>query len=354
MTRTLRSVALGLLACGAAFSATAGWSVRLADGRQVSIVADGTVGDSAQVLERRNADGSLDRQFGQNGRVVMSLGADSPGPQSIRLDANGRLLVVGAALGLEGHPVPASLRFLPDGRIDASWGIQGRSLIPSPKAHAHAADALALPDGSVLVLGQIDSTTAEQAALWRLAGNGRVDAEFGSAGVMRASGLETSEPLALQLDDDGAALIAVQTLQQGRPWLEVHRWQAGLDQPQRVAYQPMPSNWAGPATLARRGGMWQWFDASQTVTSGGLPLVAVAATSAWSGTVGMPAAANPAVQSAPTEGGAVFNPFSTDARTASSAVSALDPNVVLSWAALVALSFAALLGFGWWRWRKKD
>ena len=342
------------MACGAAVAAAAGWNLTLADGRRVAIVADGAADPFTQVLERRNADGSLDRQFGVGGRVLISLGADSPGPRSIRADSAGRLLVVGAAMGLQGVPVPASLRFSADGRIDSSWGIQGRSLGPSAGGPAFGADLLPLPDGSLLMLGQIESDTGEQAALWRLSGNGTTDLAFGDAGAMRATGIESSQGLALQLDDDGAALIAVQTLQQGQPWLEVHRWQPGQDQPQRVAYQPMPTDWQGPVTLARRGGAWQWFDASQPITSGGVPLVAVAAAAVWSKAAAQaagPSGLNPANAS---EGGAAFNPFSPAAAADTALAASPATPVELRWMVLAGAALVALAGLGWWRWRRRD
>ena len=357
MNRVARLVAAGVLACSAGVAAAAGWSIQLADGRQVSIVADSAAGEGAQFLERRLPDGVLDRQFGNAGRVVFSLGADSPGPRSVRADSGGRLLVVGAAMGLQDRAVPASLRFLPDGRIDLSWGVQGRSLVPSPGADAVGIDLLPLPDGTVLMLGQIEGESAEQAALWLLGSNGVVDGSFGQGGVLRASGLEMSEGLALQLDDDGAALVAVMTAQQGMGWLEVHRWQAGTGLPLRVARQPMPVDWQGPATLARRGGAWQWFDASQPVTNGGIPLVAVAAASVWSNAASPMAGNSTVLQASASEGGAAWNPFSNQASAdtgAAVAVAAETDGFEPPWAGLAVTALAALVGLGWWRRRRID
>lgn len=353
MNLLVRAAATGLMACGTVVATAAGWNLTLPDGKRVAIVADGAADLSTQVLERRNPDGSLDRQFGGSGRVLISLGASSPGPRSIRIDGAGRLLIVGAALGQQGLAVPAALRLLPDGRLDLGWGVQGRSLVPPAGADAYGADLLPLPDDSLLVLGQIESSTGEQAALWRLGSNGVADNSFGQNGMMRATGIETSQGLALQLDDDGAALIGLQTLQQGLPWLEVHRWQPGQGVPQRVAHQPMPAEWQGPLTLARRGGAWQWFDASQPITSGGVPLVAVAATAVWA-----PLAVNTRTQApgdnGASEGGAAWNPFSPAAAADATVDAGTGPAASQPlWLALAALVIAALAGLGWWRWRRR-
>ncbi|KNZ32153.1 MAG: hypothetical protein AD742_13690 [Methylibium sp. NZG] len=357
MNCVLRAAATGLMACGAAVATAASWDVTLADGRRVAIVPDGSADPSSQVLERRHPDGSLDRQFGEAGRVLFSLGADSPGPRSIRVDEAGRLLIVGAAQGPKGLAVPAAMRFLPDGRLDVAWGVQGRSLVPSTEADAYGADLLPLPDKSLLVLGQVETTAGEQAALWRILSNGSFDPTFGQGGTMRSSGIESSQALALQLDDEGAALIALLTLQQGQPWLDLHRWQAGQVQPQRVAYQPMPADWQGPVTLARRGGTWQWFDASQPLTSGGVPLVAMAATAVWaagtSAADAQIAATGATATSAVSEGGAAYNPFSPPTVGAAGPNSGLATSLELPWIALALLAFAALAGLGWWRWRRR-
>jgi hypothetical protein len=158
--------------------------------------------------------------------------------------------------------------------------------------------------------------------------------------------------LALQLDDDGAALIALQTVHQGLAWLEVHRWQPGQEQPQRVAFQPMPTDWQGPVTLARRGGAWQWFDVSQPPNSGGVPLVAVAAVPVWNKSVVPRPGTAPVAQGAATEGGAAWNPFSpaTGAEADDSADGGM--SAPLPWLALGVLALAALAGLGWWRWRR--
>lgn len=348
-----RAATAGILAFGAAFACAAGWSVDLSDGRQVAIVPDPLAGPGAQHLVRRNPDGSPDQSFGTAGRVAISLGADSPAPQSLRIDASGRILVVGAATGPQGLSIPAALRFMQDGRLDTTWGRQGRTLIATGTEPAFAADALPMRDDSVLVLGQIEAESAEQATLWRLGNDGALDTQFGQAGLLRATGTEMSQAIDLHLDDDGAALVAIQTVRNGLPWLEVHRLQTGQAQPQRVASQPMPQDWQGPVTLGRRGGAWQWFDSSLPITSGGVPLVAVAATETWTRPRGTPAETVAAEPTGQGEGGAGWNPFS-------SAVGADTPMLVvgldiarLGWSLLAVLAIAAAVALGWRHWRRR-
>jgi hypothetical protein len=341
-----------VLLCGAStMAAASSWSVALEDGRDMAIVKDGTRPDEL-FLERRNPDGSPDLLFGHAGRVPFGKGAGKIAPRAIRADRQGRLLVAGSATGASDRSVPAALRFLPDGRIDAAWGEQGRSLAPSPGGDGFAVDLLPMPDDSVLLLGQIDAEPAGEVVLWHVRPDGHVDTAFGKGGLLRATGLEAASGLGLQRDNDGAALIAVQLDSQGISWLEVHRWQPGLDQPQRIARQPAPSDWQGPFRLARRGGTWQWFDASRPIIHGGVPLAAVAAAAAWAlpEVVPGPASAADEAQAGVSPGHAGYNPFSNGT---GGSTGLFEPLAVgTPWLILVLGSFVALLGFALWRLRK--
>ena len=334
MSRFARSIAVAWL-CGAAFLAAAdNLSLQQTDGKLLTVIDDGTAGAYQQQLERRNPDGSLDPRFGRGGRVAFTLGAESLGPRALRLDPRGRVLVIGAAFGADDRVAPATARFLPDGRPDASWGVQGRSLAPSPGEDALGVDVLGMGDDSVLLLGQVESRAGDQVALWRLRGDGSVDPGFGRGGVWLAKGLDGAQALGLQGGDDGAALIAVQVPAQGTNWLEVHRWQPGLAELQLVARQPAPPAWRGPATLDRRNGNLQWFDANGGV---GLPLAAKNADGADGGG---------ASSSQPSLGNAGFNPFAVESVPSTSEIDVPDDS--LQWLGWSGALLAAVLAFAWW------
>jgi uncharacterized delta-60 repeat protein len=347
MNRVTRSIAAVLLCAISAVAAAQALQLQQADGKLLAIVDDGTAGPFFQQLERRLADGRLDPSFGRGGRVAFSLGADSLEPRSLRIDSRGRLLIIGSAFGSDDRSQPVTLRFTPDGRADATWGVQGRSIAPSPQGDAVGVDVLALADDSVLLLGQLEAAASDRVALWRLRSDGGVDAGFGRSGVMLASGLDGVVALNLQLGDDGAALIAVQRQAQGRTWLEVHRWASGPDEPQLVARQPAPLDWQGPPHLERNGGSWQW--ASERAGAD-LSRIAVAGAGAWAGSSLASAAADAIGGTTPSAGEAAFNPFAAEPVRSTTAPEIVDDN--LGWPAWALGSVAALLALAWWRFRK--
>jgi predicted flap endonuclease-1-like 5' DNA nuclease len=324
--------AAAVMTCAATASAVAGdlW-LQLADGKAVAVIDDGTAGPYQQVIERRNADGSLDLKFGLGGRQVFSLGEESLGPQAVRVDPQGRLLVVGTAFGRGDHSAPATMRFLPDGRPDTTWGRQGRTLAPAQQNDAQGLDAVTLRDNSVLLLGQVDGGAEPRIALWLLRSDGVVGALPGTKGALLPPSFVDAHPLGLQSDADGAALIAVLSKSGATSWLELHRWQPDQIEPQLIARQVPPSSWRGPVSLVRRGGAWQWVDGG---TSAAIPIERLVA-----------AVEDGSIELAP--GHAGFNPFSVDTPRTPDITEA--PDDTLPWLVGLVGSLLVVLLLSAWR-----
>jgi hypothetical protein len=341
------------LALWASSVGATGWSMVLDDGKQVSIANDGALDPSVQWLERRLPDGRPDLQFGRNGRVQFSLGADSAGPRGLAVDIRGRILVTGSAPGPQAKALPATLRFLADGRLDTSWGVQGRALAPAPLGSGFASEVAALGDGSVLLLGQVEDGQSENLALWLLLDDGSVDKRFGQDGLLPATGLSHAQGLSLHRDVDGSALIALQTLAQGQAWLEVHRWKPGTPHPLREARQLVPAGWQGPVHLARKFNTWQWFDAALPRGQGGMPLASAEPVATWlqggASNASAPGASAQAPEAAAstTPGHAAFNPFTANERVTEDPLDRLMDE--LGWPAAVFVFAVALAGVMWWR-----
>jgi uncharacterized delta-60 repeat protein len=100
------------------------------DGR---IVAAGTNSDQRQknlLLVRFEPDGSLDAGFGDSGKIVTDLGNASEQAHGVQVQSDGKLVVAGHI----GQPVSLDIdfllaRYLPDGSLDPSFGVDGISRV---------------------------------------------------------------------------------------------------------------------------------------------------------------------------------------------------------------------------------
>ena len=93
-----------------------------ADGRIV--VAGSTSGSF--LLARYMLDGTLDQTFGGDGRVVTDFGSESEGARSVLILPDGRIVAAGYTLNFRNSLRVALARYLPDGTLDTSFGLDGR------------------------------------------------------------------------------------------------------------------------------------------------------------------------------------------------------------------------------------
>lgn len=181
----------------------------LDDGALV-IAGTATVSTSADVLVvRLAADGSLDPSFGIGGVVRTDLGADEEA-RSLAVAADGSLLVAGVIWGPSYNSSDLLvMRYRPEGTLDATFGAGGvvvTSLTPSDIAYALTARG----DGGLLVAGSVAPTGLNrEAVLLRYLPDGRLDPTFGSGGSVRTSFTgPDNEAYAVLQQPDGKAIIA--------------------------------------------------------------------------------------------------------------------------------------------------
>ncbi|HWL32187.1 MAG TPA: hypothetical protein VNP89_01175 [Gaiellaceae bacterium] len=140
---------------------------------------------------RLRADGTRDPTFGGgDGLVVTSFGRGPDAALAVVVDRRGRILVTGTSqAGVECTALCRQLRlvrYLPSGRVDASFARSSRMTAPVDPAY----DALGLAlqrEGGILVAGS--ALVAGQAhdpelALWRFDPSGLRDLSFGVRGVL--------------------------------------------------------------------------------------------------------------------------------------------------------------------------
>jgi uncharacterized delta-60 repeat protein len=153
-------------------------------------------------LSAAAAPGSVDPTFGTNGVVVTPMTRGNPRYIATELDSalwvRGRLWISGASKGAgpwkrvaphgQGRATRLLLRYLPDGKLDPSFGQKG-ILMRGPWnyfGYDTTILELALPDGSVIATrGQEQGYNKWTVAITRVRPDGSIDPSFGHHGVAR-------------------------------------------------------------------------------------------------------------------------------------------------------------------------
>jgi uncharacterized delta-60 repeat protein len=173
------------------------------DGKLVA--AGGSAGSFA--LARYLPDGSLDPTFGVGGTVTTDFTNDVGGvdaAHALALQPDGKLVAAGGSAG--GF---ALARYLPDGHLDATFGVGGKVITDFGGAPA-GASALALqPDGKLVAAGSASPGFVADFALARYLPDGRLDPTFGTEGKVTTDfrGLDDVAS-ALVLQPDGKLVAA--------------------------------------------------------------------------------------------------------------------------------------------------
>lgn len=103
-------------------------------------------------LVRYNADGSLDRTFGNDGKLTTQVGGFYSSITAIAIQSDGKIVAVGDGAGDERDF--AIVRYRSDGTLDASFGNQGIQLTPINFGFSDSATDLVIqPDGKIVAVG---------------------------------------------------------------------------------------------------------------------------------------------------------------------------------------------------------
>ena len=158
------------------------------------------------VLCRLNPDGSLDTTFGAGGRVTTDFGFGfGTAVRSLVLQADGRIVAAGTSFGHETSQW-AIARYLPDGRLDETFGAGGKlQLFAAALTGTYVAAIGAQSGGKIVVVGNGDDG---RPTLIRLDRDGSLDPEFGKDGVAKPWGLVDWYPTAMHIGPDDKIVVA--------------------------------------------------------------------------------------------------------------------------------------------------
>jgi len=179
----------------------------LSDGRIVAAgyAHNGRDRDLAMICYR--PDGTLDKQFGDGGVVLTSIGNANEEIVALTVSHADMITVVGSTEGTAGRILVAA-RYDANGEPDTGFGEQGISLIAVGE-DASAEGIVEREDGTFVISGSYGEKKKSAAMLVGLNRDGMVDTAFGERGVaIPAGNFAASEGYGLAVDGSGLIYVA--------------------------------------------------------------------------------------------------------------------------------------------------
>jgi uncharacterized delta-60 repeat protein len=164
-------------------------AVQLGNGKLIVVgTAEVDTNNSDFAIARLNVDGTRDTSFSGDGRETIAFDLDPSNlidiASSVAIDANGNILVAGAAGKATGDYDFAIARLTPAGVLDPNFGGDGRVTVAfdiGGSLDDEATELIIAPDGSIFVTGVSTDNGYDFAAV-KLQPDGTPDPTFGTGG----------------------------------------------------------------------------------------------------------------------------------------------------------------------------
>lgn len=152
--------------------------------------------------------GRLDASFGQNGRVVTAPGIFADQAYAVQVQPDGRILTAGSSsngINLDF----ALIRYTPDGELDTTFNFNGIVTTQVGSDDDEIAAIALQEDGYIVAAGYTMNSGSRDFALIRYTAEGQLDSSFGEGGiVIDEYGSGNDEITALAVDPEGRLVIA--------------------------------------------------------------------------------------------------------------------------------------------------
>jgi uncharacterized delta-60 repeat protein len=147
------------------------------------IVAAGTMmdgmGNGLFALARYNTDGSPDADFGVGGEVTTAFTGDASAAYALALQPDGKIVVAGTN-DWTGTGNFALARYDTDGSLDTDFGVEGKIITSVSENFSEAYGLVVQSDGKIVAVGIADLDFA----LARYNADGSLDTDFGIGGLV--------------------------------------------------------------------------------------------------------------------------------------------------------------------------
>lgn len=160
------------------------YAIDIALDGKIVVAGDTRAGSNTDfAVARYNFDGSLDPTFDGDGRLVSDLGSNSDGARAIAVQADGKIVVGGAALPDGTNSQFVLMRYNADGTLDVTFDGDGKATT-SFGTNDGLTSLVIQPDGKILAAGSSLQGSSYNGVVARYNGDGSLDASFDGDGKL--------------------------------------------------------------------------------------------------------------------------------------------------------------------------
>jgi uncharacterized delta-60 repeat protein len=166
------------------------------------------------LIVRYNTDGSPDKTFGKNGKVITDFNNHNDIAATCVIQSNGKILIVGSTVNPANSYQAdfAIARYKTDGSLDSSFGVFGKLIIDFDNRSDYASSVALQGDDKIVISGytSLENGIESHMALVRLNSNGNVDSSFGINGKIINADFNNDSNFNIQvaIQSDGKILIS--------------------------------------------------------------------------------------------------------------------------------------------------
>jgi uncharacterized delta-60 repeat protein len=186
------------------------------DGGIVVVGERSTPSTDRVFVQRYAPNGTLDLGFGDGGMTVLGFGRRFQTANAVALTPAGRIVIAGSTSnGITSRSAVA--RFLRDGRLDDTFGDDGRVTTDVSPSGEQLTDVTVQPDGRIVAVGWAEGSLVPSFSAVRYLADGRLDDGFDFDGVARMDvSVGSDKGLGVALQPDGSLVIVGSAAANGR------------------------------------------------------------------------------------------------------------------------------------------
>lgn len=183
-----------------------GWAVAVASDDTILIGGTRSNGvDNDVLVLKLTRDGLADPNFASDGIFIYDTGY-ADGAVDLQVQADGSIVIAGySSNGVDNDLLV--LRLMAEGRLDATFGTDGLVRLDGGKGHDSGLRLAVLPDHRIVVTGTSHNASDYDIIVARFDAFGILDQAFGNNGIVRLDGGDYDRGYGLGLDSQGRVLV---------------------------------------------------------------------------------------------------------------------------------------------------